>query len=152
VADSDLFLDLIERAHQRGESEQHPLLSEATAADLQNAVDLYDGEFMSSLEYEWCKPLREELRTQLLWATRALVSHYTAQRRWREVLDAGLKSLRSDPLQEDVVRDVMVAHYRLGDREAVLRDYRELKRLLARERSAWPSEETRQLRTRLLGR
>jgi LuxR family transcriptional regulator, maltose regulon positive regulatory protein len=152
LADIDAFLNGIERAHKLWPSEQPPVLSEEMEQSLEKAVNLYDGEFMSALEYEWCVPLREELKGHLLWATRVLVSHYVAQRRWGEVLRTGLKSLRSDPLQEDIVRNVMLAHYRLGDRDAVLQDYRELKRVLARERSAWPSEETRQLRMRLLGR
>jgi LuxR family transcriptional regulator, maltose regulon positive regulatory protein len=152
AADIDAFFAAVQRVRDRWDSEQSPALSAETVRDLQGAVDLYDGEFMSDLDYEWCVPLRDDLRAHLIWSTRVLVSHYMARREWGEALRNGLKSSRSDPLQEDITRDVMLASHKLGDRDGVLRHYRELKRILAKERGAWPSEETRQLRVRLLGR
>lgn len=140
-------------------AEARVLVGEASPTDLpgravgllEEAVSLYRGEFLDGLEFAWCEAPREDLRRQLLWATRVLMDHYIALQRWRDAIRHGRKSLESDPLQEDVVRDLMVCHFRLGDRPAVDRLYRESKRLLAMESARWPSEETRELRLRLLG-
>lgn len=149
--DAELFLDRLGRVREHLDAEALPVLTDPVVSLLEGAVDLYRGEFLSGFEFEWCEAPREELRAQLLWATRLLIDHYMALRDWRAAIGHGLKSLRSDPLQEDAVRDLMVCYFRVGERDSVLQQYREVKRLLARERGVWPSEETRALRQRLLG-
>lgn len=152
LIDVERFRALCSGAMKRLESENPPVLTEELVATLEAAVRIYQGEFLAGVDFEWCGAQREELRSQLLWATRLLMDHYMALRGWRAAIPHGLKSLRSDPLQEDVVRDLMVCYFRSGDRNAVKSQYREVKRLLARDRGAQPTEETRQVRIRLLGR
>jgi DNA-binding SARP family transcriptional activator len=149
--DVERFREMVGRAHAAFESENPPTLSESLVSLLEEAVALYHGEFLAGLGFRWCEEPREELRRSLLWATRLLIDHYMALNRWHDAIRHGLKSLGSDSLQEDVVRDLMVCYFRVGDRGAVERQYREVKRRLAREMGVWPSEETRRLRLRLLG-
>ncbi len=149
--DVESFRDLLGRVRRLLDRETPPVLSGQVVSLLQQAVELYQGEFLGGFAFPWCEAPREELRGLLLWATRLLIDHQMALQGWREAIRYGLKSLKSDPLQEDVVRDLMVCYFRAGDRGAVDRQYRELKRLLARDRGAAPSEETRQLRFKLLG-
>ncbi|MHB0867855.1 MAG: BTAD domain-containing putative transcriptional regulator, partial [Chloroflexota bacterium] len=149
--DAELFRERVGRARQLLGAEVPPILPGQVVTLLEEAVDLYRGEFLDGFEFGWCEAPREELRGLLLWATRLLMAHYMAAQRWREAIPHGQKSLVCDPLQEDVVRDLMVCHFQVGDRQAVDRLYRETKRLLARGRGEWPAEETRRLRLRLLG-
>ncbi len=149
--DSESFRRLLGRIRQQLEFESPPVLSDGVVSLLEEAVHLYRGEFLAGFDFPWSEPQREELRALLLWATRLLIDHYMALRQWRDAIWHGLKSLRSDPLQEDVVRDLMLCYFRIGDRRAVDVQYREVKRLLAKHRGVWPSEETRKLRLRLLG-
>jgi DNA-binding SARP family transcriptional activator len=150
--DAVRFRSLLKRAAETGGGESAPLLNGEALGPLEEAVGLYQGEFLDGLGFQWSLALREELRGLLITATRLLVDHYMAARQWDSAVRHGLKSLKSDPLQEGVVRDLMVCYSRLGRRDVVMQQYREVKRLLARELGVWPSEETRQLRVRLLGR
>ncbi len=150
--DVERFRDLTGEAERLLADERPPVLGSSAIGVLEEAVGIYQGEFLSDLDFEWCGEQREELRGRLLRATRLLMDHYMALRDWRHAIPHGVKSLKSDPLQEDVVRDLMVCYFRIGDRGAVVRQYRELKRLLARERGEWPAEETRKVRIRLLGK
>lgn len=149
--DAEQFRDTLRRVRLLLERENPPVLSAQVVSLLEEAVRLYQGEFLAGFAFGWCEAPREDLRELLLWTTRLLVDHYMALHRWRDAIRHGLKSLKSDPIQEDVVRDLMVCYFRVGQRGAVDHRYRELKRLLARERGVWPSEETRGLRLKLLG-
>ena len=150
--DVDAFLEEMRKVHESWEGERPPVLSPQIVVHLESAAELYEGEFMAGLGFPWCFPLRDELRSQLLWASRVLLNHHVASRNWQQAARYGLKYLGSDPLQEDVVRDVMLSYYHLGNKDAVLHQYTEIKRLLAKEKGEWPTEETRQLRVRLLGK
>ena len=150
--DVERFRDLFREVEQQLALQTPPVLAGDTVGVLEEIVEIYQGEFLPDLNFAWCIEQREVLRSQLLKATRLLMDHYMALRRWRDAIRHGLKSLKSDPLQEDVVRDLMTCYFRVGERASVLWQYREVKRLLAKERGAWPSEETRSLRVRLLGK
>jgi ATP/maltotriose-dependent transcriptional regulator MalT/DNA-binding SARP family transcriptional activator len=152
LIDVERFRDLLLDADRLLAEEQPPVLSARTVEILDEAVDVYQGEFLPELDFDWCVEQREQLRAQLLKTTRLLMDHHMALREWRDAIRYGLKSLKSDPLQEDVVRDLMVCYFRIGDRDSVMQKYREVKRLLARQRGEWPSDETRKLRVRLLGK
>lgn len=151
--DVERFRALMRALDERMDGERElPLLSGTALGILEEAVGIYQGEFLAGIEFAWCSDQREELRSRLLLSTRMLMDHFMALRDWRNAIRYGVKSLKSDPLQEDVVRDLMLCYFRIGDRSSVTSQYRELKRVVARERGAWPSEETIQLRVRLLGK
>ena len=150
--DAEEFRKKLELARQRLGSQHGALLPDDVLSLMESAAGLYRGEFLDGFPFEWCVLQREDLRAQLLWTTRLLIDHHMALRNWRSAIAYGLQSLRSDPLQEDVVRDLMLCYFRIGDRSSVLQQYSEVKRLLAKLRGVWPSEDTRNLRVKLLGR
>lgn len=80
------------------------------------------------------------------------MDHYLGMRDWGMAVRHGLVALKSDPLDETMVQRLMISYARLGDRTAVLLQYQGVKRALAKARGEWPSEETRRLRVKLMGR
>ncbi|HEX9014740.1 MAG TPA: BTAD domain-containing putative transcriptional regulator, partial [Chloroflexota bacterium] len=150
--DADRFRHLVKELDGLLQPGESAALAGDALGLMEEAIAVYGGEFLDGIDFPWCHDQREELRANLLAICRLLMNHYMAGRRWDQAIRCGLKSLRSDPLQEDVVRDLMLCYFKSGDRASVVRQYREVKRLLARERGEWPSEETRQLRVRLLGK
>lgn len=150
--DVEAFQTRLDRASELVEAEGARRLEPEAVSLLEGAVELYRGEFLAGFDFDWCVPTRRDLHGRLLWATRLLVDHHMSTGGWRKAIQYGLQSLRSDPLQEDMVRNMMLCYYRIGDRDGVLQQYRQVKRLLAKERGEWPSDETRQLRVKLLGR
>ena len=149
--DIEAFSEGIKRVHQRLEVEKPPVFSQLTIALLEEVVRLYRGAFMANISFDWCRSIRAELRRQFLWAVRLLVFHNMGVGDWAQALRYGQRSLVVDPLQEEIVRQMMICHYRLGDTNAVKEQYQDLKRHLAKKRDVWLSEETRNLRLQLLG-
>ena len=149
--DLEEFRSMVADAARMLEGESPPVLSEKLVSLLENAASIYHGELLEGLPFDWCVAPREELRGRLLWLARLLMDHYMALRRWRDAIRVGLQSLKSDPLQEDVVRDLMVCYFREGDRRSADGCYRELKRKLARDRGTMPSAATVRLYMELLG-
>lgn len=149
--DAGAFKEGINRIRQRLDVERPPVLSELTVSLLEEVVRLYRGAFMANVDFDWCRPVGVELRQQFLWAIRILVFHYMAVRDWTQALRCGRRSLVVDPLQEEIVRQMMVCYCRIGDRDAILKQYQDLKWQVAKKRGAWLSEETRNLRLQLLG-
>ena len=132
--DADLLVErTAEAAGLLGTEHPRSLPAEVVGL-LEPAMAGYHGEFLSGMPQPWCLPRREFLRGRLLWAAGLLVDHYLEAQDWGTVVRYGLVALKSDPLDETMVRRLMVSYARLGDRAAVLRRYQEVKKSLAKER------------------
>lgn len=117
----------------------------------EQALKLYAGDLLDELEGEWCISLRERLRTRFLETlpqlAQALMRQqaYDRARKWYETL------VRRDPLEESAYRGLMRLYALTGDRNAVLKTYRDCVDVLAEELGAAPTAETRALYMSLAG-
>jgi len=104
----------------------------------------YDDEDFSSLN-EWLERWRMKLSNIRLKALEQLVLQPEEAGHLKEALERALHLLEWDPSLESSYRHVMRLHYRLGDRAAALKAYRQCQEKLQQEFDAGPSEETRAL-------
>jgi len=105
----------------------------------EQAVSLYGGEYLDNLYYEWCLGERDRLREACLSALRALILHHAAAEP-RRAIAFGQRALSIDPLLEDVHYQLMCCCYRLGDRAAAIRQYRQLEQTLREHLDIEPDE------------
>ena len=150
--DADLLMERTGEAAGLLGAEHPRVLPAEVVGLLESATAHYHGEFLAGMPQPWCLPARELIKGRLLWAAGLLVNHYLEVRDWGMAVRHGLIALKGDPLDETMVHRLMIAYARLGDRAAVLSQYQGVKRVLAKERGEWPSEVTRNLRIKLLGR
>lgn len=123
---------------------------EITAHFYEQAIDLYRGEYLQNLYYDWLFPERRRLTQAYLNTLRALADfHYTHNRftRSQELIE---RALRVDGLQEDLHTQAMRIYAALGDRSGLVNQYQEMKRLLAKELDMEPLPETEKMYKRLL--
>ncbi len=120
-------------------------VTQGSPQQLQSAIDLYRGSFLSNVYEDWCLEERYRLEAYYLRALTKLISHYLNNRRFTAAMELSRLLLKADPLSEVAHRAIMVSNYQLGNRSAAIEQYQECVRLLKKELNIDPSEETRDL-------
>jgi len=133
--DAEAFDSALERAGQAGRK----------AASLEEALALYQGDYLEGIYADWCTLERERLREQYLGALGALAGLCADQGDLLRAVELYQRLLTHDPYQEGVHRAVMHCYYRLGDRPAAIRQYQICVRILHTELGLNPAPETEQL-------
>ncbi len=113
----------------------------ASADLLKQAVDLYQGDYLESLDSLWVVARREKLadlyRQALLRLGQIYLDrHDAAARQYYE------KALQSDPHLEEAIRGVMASHFLAGERGLALRFYHQCSQRSQTEMNAGLSEPT----------
>ncbi len=124
---------------------------------IRQALDLYRGNFLAGFSVlhapkfdEWLTVERERLFLLLLRALTSLIQGFIARGERKEAIDACLRLLVLDPLQEDIRRLLMRLYWETGQRAQALRQYSTYEELLLRELGIVPLEETQDLYHRIL--
>jgi predicted ATPase/DNA-binding SARP family transcriptional activator len=112
---------------------------------LTDAVALYRGELLPGYCEGWVLPERERLAEMFFQALGQLIAHAERAGDLDRALQWARRAVSADPLREAGHRDLMRLLAATGERDAALRQYRELARRLDEELGAEPEEETRAL-------
>jgi len=126
-------------------------VGQAAIRAYQKAVELYHTPYFTSLYYDWSEKERRHLTATYLTALRILTAHYAAINDYHRAILACERMLEADPLLEQVHCDLMRFWHRLGNRAAVVKQYRTLTQLLADELGSDPMPETQSLYVELTG-
>ncbi len=111
-------------------------------ARLQEAVDLYRGDFLDGFYDDWVISERYRLEALYTEALTRLMTGREAQAEHEAALAAALRLLACDPLREDAHRLAMRAYCHLGRRSVALDQYHRCQEVLQRELGAAPAPET----------
>lgn len=146
--DADEFIRLNEECLKH----PHQALAqcEACAARLQRAVELYQGDYLENLYYDWVLDEQRRLQEMFLNALQVLAQHYAHRGDYEGALAYGRQMLAKDPLREEVHRQMLGFYGQLGDRSGVIRQYRQLETILADELAIEPMPETQTLYQNLI--
>lgn len=125
------------------------------ASDLQSltsALALYRGDFLSGFALsdapafdDWSAGQRERYRRLAIRGLTAVAQRQEANQDHAAALEALDRALAFDPLQEDLQRSALRAHFLAGDRAGAIRRYETLRKLLDDEMGVPPMAETRAL-------
>ena len=128
---------------QQGEkAEQAGDLKGATAL-YQQAVALYEGDFLSEeLYHTWVETKREELRDRYLQVLSRLAKLYEDRGTLVKATDCYAKIVQTDPLAEAACRRLMQLYAQRGLRNAALRVYEECRKSLHEMLNTEPEEVT----------
>jgi two-component SAPR family response regulator len=125
--------------------------SESAAEWYERAVDLYQGEYLQNLYYEWVFPERRRLAQAYLNALQELTTYYLSTHAPKQAIACAEKAIALDPLNEDLYCLSMRAYAELNDRASLARVYAELQSRLKTELHAKPMPETVRLYDELTG-
>ncbi|HEY5731345.1 MAG TPA: BTAD domain-containing putative transcriptional regulator [Anaerolineales bacterium] len=140
---ADLWLDAEEFVKLVKGAKENPIL-------LQQAVDLFAGEFLPDAIYEnWAAEERERLSALFLETADHLTEMRIGQKRFTEAVDLCQRILSQDNCWERAYRHSMLAYEGLGDRGQVGRTYQRCVQTLRDELNVSPAPETLKLYEKL---
>jgi len=126
--------------------------SESRMHFLQTAVLLYNGPYLESIEYPWVMPDRQKYLSMYLKVVQELSDMWIHEKDYYRALKLCLTALDQDPYNESLHREVMQLHAYLGNQAAVTRHYISCRKMLQRDLSTQPSQQTTDLYHSLLQR
>lgn len=142
VTDVERFLAYWKRGRNLEASRGLPFAVEP----YQEAVQLYAGDFLSGLHYEeWCESERDNLKETFLFILERLCTFAYQQADYMAVAGICARMLQKDPCLEEIHRKLIVAFYRLGQRDKAVRQYYKCIDVLRRELDVGPSPQTQAL-------
>lgn len=141
---ADLWLDVavFDQAFTRAREIRGQDLDPLVAQTLEEAVQLYQADFLAGWYQDWCVCERERLQTNYLIMLDKLMSYCEVQQKYETGLTYGLTVLRYDRARESTHRRLMRLHYLAGDRTGALRQYENCVTALQEELGVKPSRHT----------
>jgi LuxR family maltose regulon positive regulatory protein len=148
--ESDYWFDVedFDRLLEKARQEQ----DEAKAiALLEEALDLYGGDYVEGFYADWCVQERERLRERYLAALTMLAGLYVGREALAQAIELYQRLLAQDPYREIAHRELMRCYHRLGDRAAAIWQYQTCSRILREELGLSPMPETEDLYRQIIG-
>lgn len=146
-SDVDLWLDIavFEQAFMLSQGLPDHELNSEKANLLEEAVQLYQGDFLEGQYDEWCLFERERFRNMYLVMLDKLIEYCEASHKIDTGIRYGELILKYDRAREYTHQRLMRLRYLSGDRTGALRQYRQCEAALNEELSVKPSKHTLQL-------
>jgi predicted ATPase/DNA-binding SARP family transcriptional activator len=120
-----------------------------SAAELERALALYRGEFLTGFYDEWILAERTQIAELRYRALRDLTQRLIVLEAMEPALEYARQAVEAEPLDEEAHYDLMRLYASLGQPSAALRQYEQLQRLLQDTMQAPPAERIQQLATRI---
>ncbi len=112
------------------------------ANELERAINLYTGDLLEGNYEDWCIYERERLSLLYLKGLSCLMNFHEKNGSYKNGLDFGQKILDRDNTREGVHLQMMRLYYRIGDRDALINQYKQCRQVLERELNLQPMKET----------
>ena len=148
--DLNIWFDVAEFEDLLSRAENLPPGSEARAANLERAVELYRGPFMEEFYSEWTEMRRRELEDKYLRALSLLASSYADKGKYDRANALLKKFIAIDPYQDEIYCQIMEWHLAVGDGVSALRIYKRYIDTAASEMELTPSSRMQELHKRIL--
>jgi DNA-binding SARP family transcriptional activator len=142
--DSDYWYDVKALEALLDQAEEAPLAEERQEL-LEEALALWQGDYVEGIYDDWCVLERERLRELHLTACESLATLYARRGNLQEAVDAYQQLVALDPYREPAHRELMRCHYRLGDRAAAIKQYQSCVQILRDDLGLSPASETEAL-------
>jgi DNA-binding SARP family transcriptional activator len=120
-------------------------LDETRARNLQQAVDLYQGDLLEGWYQDWLLCERERLQNMYLAMLDRLIRYCEAHQEYAAGLNYGERILKYDPARERTHQQMMRLKYLAGDRTGAMRQYDRCVKALSEELGVQPGRRTREL-------
>ncbi len=144
---TDYWLDIAEFDRQISTAAKQAVTRDpAESGSLEQAVDLYRGEFLAGFYDDWTHFERERLRSQYLVSLERLIALHKSRADYETAQYFARRLSLHDPLRESAHREVMRLSFLLGHSNEALRQYERCADILSEELGRRPSTETEELR------
>ncbi len=110
--------------------------------NLKSKIDLYRGDLLADMYYDWVMPLREEYRALYLDALLQLAQNFRAVSEYARAVQTAQRVLQTDAANEPAYQHLIFCHAAMGNRASALETFREFERILQNEVGVQPAAET----------
>ncbi len=141
--DVEVFEDRLAQAHNLAEPAARSQL-------FQEALSLYQGDYLPEVDGAWVEPERERLRQAYQKATLELAHQAIQSHDHETVLSACRRLLEIDPFFEEAYRLSMRVYAEKGHRAAIIQQYERCRKVLRDELGVTPSPQTEALYLKLI--
>ena len=149
-SDIDLQYDVV----RFGEYVQNSAVAEDEDAIvmLKNAIHLYRGRFLSTLNAPWIDTRGDDLRSTYIEALSSLAHLHEKQGEWPSALGLYQRAVAIQPHREDLVRGIMQNYKELGQADRAIAAYERLAASLKRDLSVAPDKRTIEVLDQIRGK
>jgi two-component SAPR family response regulator len=146
------WLDAREFSRLVQASKTDGLLDETRFALLEEAVELYKGQFLFDFDSNWVDTVQRTLHESYIEVLAQLSDYYMKAGRYNDVIRACTLVLEKEPYHDEAIQQLMAAYDHLGNSAAAIRSYRQYAANLHQELEDVPSRKVRSLYRAILSR
>ena len=146
-----LDIDQFEQAAIFGLNKSLETMTNEQAESLEKAATLYTGDLLEDCYEDWAIQERERLHLLYLRSLARLMRYYRRNGRYDECVQWGQQILQTDPLREQIHRELIMLYMENGQRGLAIHQYETCQQVLKRELNIEPMTETRLLYAQLMG-
>ncbi len=139
TTDRDRFERLLRKVKKSDES------PETKISCLNEAIELYSGDYLAGMDYAWLILIREHLELLYLQALKQLSHYYMEKQEYDDAINYLHLLAKNDPFAEDVFCMLMESYASIGNLKMVNEIYQSLMKSLDKELGIMPSADTRGL-------
>lgn len=145
--EADVYLDIEEfkQTAKVGVGVSVKQLSDQDIVNLNKAVSLYQADILGDFSAEWAIREREKLRRIYFNVLGKLTEHYRLEKNYVASIGYAQMILDSEPLREDVHRELMELYELSGQRALALKQFEVCRNLLRKELAIPPMQQTMKL-------
>lgn len=147
-----LDIDQFEQAAVTGLNKPLETMTSDQVVSLESAVQLYTGDLLEDCYGDWAIQERERLHLLYLRCLARLMRYYRRHGRYEDCVKCGKQILQTDPLREQIHRELILLYMENGHRGLAIHQYELCRQTLKRELGIEPMAETQLLYTQLMER
>lgn len=145
-----LDIDQFEQTAVYGLSNSMETMTADQLLSLENSVQLYTGDLLEDCYDDWAIQERERLHLLYLRCLARLMRYYRRHGRYEECVSSGKLILQTDPLREQVHRELIMLYMENDQRGLAIHQFEMCRQILKRELGIEPMAETQQLYHQLM--
>lgn len=145
-----LDIDQFEQFAVDGLSKSLETMTVDQVVSLENAVQLYTGDLLEDCYGDWAIQERERLHLLYLRCLARLMRYYRRHGRYEDCVTCGKQILQTDPLREQIHRELILLYMENGQRGLAIHQYETCRQTLKRELGIEPMTETSLLYRQLM--
>jgi len=142
LIDPWLDIDQFEQAAKYGLNKPLHAMEPLHIETLEKAVQLYTGDLLENCYDDWAIQERERLHLLYLRCLARLMRYYRQTGRYEACVSCGQKILQTDPLREQIHRELMLLYLENGQPGLAMHQYEVCRQILKRELGIAPMPET----------
>ncbi|MGE6258258.1 response regulator [Heyndrickxia sporothermodurans] len=125
--------------------ERGSIVNKDTISELENAIQLYIGDYMENNDYEWASTKTQSLREKLLQVLQKMINYYSKEKEYdkkRKYLNILIKY---NPYSEHALRQLMLHYCEIGNRGDAIKVYHNFLSTLQTDLGILPDQTTLRL-------